>query len=233
MKYIIALTFLFSTIICQSQNTSIEIRLTSDSTIHTDYIKLKHSPMLGKPYIRVHNNSGIKIKIKDISSYEGFDKFGNYRSLKAEKYNYRSGQAFNERLFLEEKSGNISMYYDRITFGSTENSSTLEFYYYRVANKNFKTLNYRNISDDLKDFDGRTNNNLKWAKRIKFIQFSSAIIGTAILTNLVVFDSSKLDAVNINRLESFSFFASGIFLTFPLTLEKIKRTKLKNALKTY
>jgi len=224
------LFLLFVTFSCYSQDKPIEILLKTDSIITTDWIELHDFPFFQSPYVRIHNLDGPKLKIRNIQNYNGYDQYGNYRQLDVIDFNVKRKYYFTERKFQLDSAERVKIYFDQLIFGLGDNSWKIKNVKYSVNNNEIRKLNYRNVKNDLIDIN-ISNNNLKKANQIRIIQFISIGLGAAILTDVLIENWDPTDAEFMNKESNFKLLASGLFLTFPFTLEKPKQKRLLKVLR--
>ena len=232
MRYFFVFIFLLP-LISLSQNDSIEILLKSDSTIYTNWIELNDFTFLKKPYIKIHDLDGPKIKISQIKYYKGFDKNGNYKNLKTIDLGSKNKYSFVERSFKHESIKRIDIYYDRLIFGGLDIPSSFKYLNYKKDNQTIKKVTYKNLLHDLSD-NAISLNYLKKAKQIKLIQIISTGLG-AFLIFKVMLDNYRPSPYNVksNSKDDFSFYVGSFFLIIPFFLEKPKNKRFIQALKSY
>lgn len=226
------IVLLFVTFSCYSQDKSIEILLKTDSLITTDWIELYDFPFFQDPFIKIHSLDGPKIKISNILNYKGYDQFGNYRQLDVIDYGVKRKYCFTERKFQLDSTEKVKLYFDQLIFGLSDNSWKIKNIKYSVNNRELRKLNYRNVRSDLIDFN-ISENDLKKANQIRIIQFISIGLGAALLTDLLINNWDPTDSEFMNTEGNIKFITSGLLLTFPFTLEKLKQKKLLNTLRNY
>lgn len=132
---------------------------------------------------------------------------------------------FIERKFQLDSTEKVKIYYDQLIFGLGDNSWKIKNVKYCVNNTNIRKLNYRNVKNDIIDIN-ISNNKLKEVNQIRIIQFISIGLGAALLTDVLINNWDPTDAEFMNKESTLELIASGLFLTFPFTLEKPKQNRL-------
>ncbi len=229
MRYFFLLLFSV-TLSCYSQNKPIEIVLQTDSIIKTEWIQLRYFPFLQRPFIRIDNPMGQKIKIKNIKSYKGYDQHNNYRQLDIIDLQSQKKYSFTERCFRVETSNEIKIYHNQHTFGIGDRYGKIQNTKYSINNSRAKKLNLKNVKADIIEIDG-TYTKLKKVNQLKALQYISFGIGVALISDVLLNNWNPNHQKYTNRRSTINLIASGVFLTFPFTLEKPKQQQLIKALK--
>lgn len=231
MKKILTILLLFIGLSGYTQEVKkIEIILESGETKTTNWINLEETPTFQKPFLRIDSLSGLKIKIKDIKSYKGYDQNGNYRQLQKISL-YRKGEfRFTELMFRKDSTDAVKIYYNKNTFAFGFETGNETFNQYQLKNKEIKKLNYKNVSQDFIDLN-YSNKSLEKVKQLRILQFTSLAIASGFLGYYLVNNTSPSKGGFMDN--NSALYPAAIFFVLPFTLEKTKKDKLIEALKNY
>jgi len=224
--------FIFFSFICYSQIDHIEIKLKSDTTIYTSWLKLNEFPMLEEPFIRIDHFRGQKIDIDEVKFYKGCDQAGNFRSFQTEQTGSFDSYVFTERLFRHDSLSSVHIYYERLTFGGFRLPETKETFQYKLNNSKIKDLTYSNVKSDFGD-NKHASIYFKKAQNIKVLQYLSAGIGASLIAKGIVDSSFPFSKNSISKNDDVFLLMGCISLVFPITLQKAKKEQLIKAVKNY
>ncbi|MFB6342194.1 hypothetical protein ACE1ET_10735 [Saccharicrinis sp. FJH62] len=230
MKQLLSGILLFINIYSFSQENQVKITLESDSIITTDWIKLNEFPTLFKPYVRIDNPSGLKIKLQDIRSYKGYDQEGNFRQLSKINLNKKGKFRYTELTFKTDSTDKVKIYHNNFTFGLEHRTSNERLTQYQFNDDQIKKLNYNNIMQDFSE-SGYSSKYLTQVKNIKILQYASLSIATGLL-GYYIFNNQKANKNGFMD-NDMILFTAGILYVVPFTLEKPKKKKLIESLKNY
>jgi hypothetical protein len=222
----------FFSFICYSQDDLVEIKLKSDTTIYTSWLKLNGFPTMQKPFIRIDHPRGKTFEINEINSYKGYDQAGNFRNFQTRKTGLFDSFLFTERLFRQDSLPSVSIFYERLTFGGFRFPETEETFQYKLNNSEIKNLTYSNVKEDFAD-NKYASKYFKKAQQIRILQYLSAGIGISLIAKGIIDSSYPFNENSISEKDDFSLVIGSICLVFPITLQKPKREKLLKTVKNY
>jgi len=229
MKYLPIFLFL----VClnsYSQEKNLEIYLKNDSIITTDWIKLHKLPFFQKPFVRIDNKKGHKIKLEDIKSYRGVDQFGHYRELHSASISSNGSNRFTERWFYTDSTEKCKIFYNRFLFSGKKPPSGSCHTSYQLNRGAIKNLNYRNIKQDFSIL-GNDSGHLKGAKQIRFLQYISVAVATGLLATIVYDKWPSPGNRSLENKHNTLFLTSSCLVAFSLYMEIPKKQKLLKAIK--
>lgn len=214
-----------------SQKGSIEILFEDETTVYTNWIKLKDSPFMKRPFITIDDEYGDRYRIKDIIYYKGFDQNSVYRYLeKIQLDDYPDGYRFTERINSVDSSSHVKLYNDRFLYSGIDFTSRSSKEYYSINDSYFKNINYRNVKNE-ESFNSIGEMHLKSAKNIQVFQYVSTSVGLLLLSKVIFDNTDPSDSEFINDNDNIVIFTGVALIAIPLSLRQIKISNLKYALR--
>lgn len=214
-----------------SQDKNVEITLETDSVIYTSWIELNAFPFLKRPYVIIDNPNGLKINLRDLKAYHGVDQKGTYKKLFLIDHAYYKECYFTEIQFRNDSSGKVEVHYNQLTFGQRDDFDIRKYTNYRIQEGPIKKLSYANVKSEFNKIN-ITNEPLGKANKIRIIQFISLGIGLAIMTDVLIENFNPHDKRFMDKSSKLKFVVGGLFMTFPLSLEKTKEKRLLKAMQS-
>lgn len=231
MKYLTIL-LLFVCITSYAQEKELEIYLTNDSVVTTDWIKMHELPFFQKPYVRIDHKRGTKIKIEDIKSYKGTDQLGNYRELYRPGLQLGETNYYTELWFGTDSTEKLKIFYNQFLFARKGRPARICHTGFQLNDGAVKDLNYKNVN---RCFDtlGYSNPSFKHARQFRFLQYVSVAVATGLLATVVYDKWPSPGNRSLEDQHNTLFLTSGCLVAFSLYLEIPKKRKLVKALKGY
>ncbi|MCD4834279.1 MAG: hypothetical protein K8R31_10830 [Bacteroidales bacterium] len=215
-----------------SQNDSIEILLKSDSIIYTNWLELNSNSFFKGPFIIIHYENGPKININDINYYKGFDNNGNYKECKVIDLEFQKKYHFTERIFKVEQTSNLEIFYDKITFGKWNASTSYNYLKYKINDNKISKVNYKNLKADL--FKSQTSMQyLKKSNKYRISQFILTGLGSLLAAKVILDIHDSAFYAKKNNQNNLTYITAGILIVSPIVLEIPKRKNYIKALKNY